>query len=245
MLANEGVEVLSLKGPTSERSNHPWFSTLVGWRGWTSALAGVLFAVWGYVDREEHFWYLDIPVKVLGVVVPLLVFVGLAGVYTKWRRQVGWLGETGFGLSLVGAAWGIYEGVLDGYFWYVRIASRGDYWQEGYVAPEGAEDAAVAAVVAEKGWLLMLLEPIWLSVLLAGLTIAGLAAVRTRELRDWGFLLLVMALFGWVHQFTDVNTIVEAHSVHIVFGVLFSLSWVVLGYALWSSRNAVRRQQEV
>ena len=234
-----------MKRPTSERRNHPWFSTLVGWSWWTSALAGVLFAVWGYVDRGEHFWYLDIPVKVLGVVVPLLIFVGLAGVYTKWRRQAGWLGETGFALSLVGAGRGIYVGVLLGYDWYFHIAPRGDYWQEGYVAPEGAEDAAVAAVVAEKGWLLMLLEPIWLSVLLAGLTIAGLAAVRTRGLRNWGFLLLIMALFGWVYQFTGVGTIVEARSVHIVFGVLFSLSWVVLGYALWSSRNTVRRQQEV
>ena len=242
VLANGGVEVLSLKRPTSERRKHPWFSTLVGWSGWASALAGVLFAVWGYVDREEKFWYLDIPVIVLGVVVPLLVFVGLTGVYTRWRGQAGWLGGTGFALSLVGAGQGIYAGVINSYTIYVQIASTGDYWQEGRTLPEGNNEAAA---VAQQGWLLMTLWSSWLGLLLAGLTIAGLAAVRTRGLRGWGLLLLIMALFGWVYQFTGVGTPVEAHSIHIVFGVLFSLSWVVLGYALWSSRNTLRRQQEV
>ena len=55
-------------------------------------------------------------------------------------------------------------------------------------------------------------------------------------------MLLVMALFGWVYQLTDDRTgIVDVRSVHVAFGVLFSLSWMALDYALWSSRNTVRR----
>jgi len=56
-----------------------------------------------------------------------------------------------------------------------------------------------------------------------------------------------MALFGWVYQLTDDKTgIVDVRSVHMAFGVLFSLSWVVLGYALWSSKTkASRTSKEV
>lgn len=242
MLANNGAEVLSLRKRTNERRNHPSLSTLIGWSGWASALGGVLFAVWGYLDGEEHYWYLDIPVSLLSVVVPLLIFVGLAGVYAKCRGQMGWLGKTGFALSLVGAGRGIYEGVVNARTWYVSITTRGGYWEEGYTASEEAE---VAATVAQKGWLLMQLDS-WLVLLLAGLTIAGLAAAQTRGLRAWGLLLLTVVLFGWAYKFTGAGTIIEARSVHVIFGVLFSLSWVVLGYALWSSRKRYAGQpQEV
>ena len=228
--------MLSLRRPTSERGKRTRLSTLIGWSGWASALAGVLFAAWGYIDSEVHFWYLDVPVKVLGVVVPLLFFVGLAGVYLKCRRQLGWLGGTGLALSLVGIGQGIYGGVMNAYVWYVEIAQSDDYWEEGYTT---SEEAVVEAVIAEKGWLLMMLSD-WLTLLFVGLTIAGLAAVRMRGLRVWGCLLLAMTLSGWVYRFTDAGAMVEARSVHVVFGVLFSISWVVLGYALWSSRNTVR-----
>jgi len=60
-------------------------------------------------------------------------------------------------------------------------------------------------------------------------------------------LLLTVALFGWIYQLTDDKTgIVDVRSVHVAFGVLFSLSWVVLGYALWSSKTkASRTSKEV
>src|SRR5215211_3416375 len=240
VLANNGAEVLSLRKRTNERRNHPTFSTLIGWSGWASALGGVLFAVWGYLDGKEHYWYLDIPVSLLGVVVPLLFFVGLAGVYAKCRGQMGWLGKTGFAFSLVGAELSIYDGVVNARTWYVSITTRADYWEEGYIFSEETAEAATQAAVAEKSWLLVMLQDHVL-ILLAGLTIATLATVRTRGLRDWGLLLLTIVLFGWGHRFTDAGTMVAVRVVHVGFGVLFSLSWVVLGYALWSSRNTVRR----
>jgi len=66
-----GMEVLSLRRHMSERSNYRLRSALLGWSGGAATLSGVLFLVWGYVDREGAPWYLDLVVLVLGIVVPL------------------------------------------------------------------------------------------------------------------------------------------------------------------------------
>ena len=50
--------------------------------------------------------------------------------------------------------------------------------------------------------------------------------------------LLALTLFGWVYQLTDDQVgIVEVRWLHVIFGILFALSWMLLGYALWSSKN--------
>src|SRR5215212_3444010 len=101
----------------SERRNHRANSALLGWSGWAAASAGVLFLVWGYVDREGAPWYLDLGVLVLGIVVPVLFLAGLVGIYTrvyvKDRTQAGWLSPTGFLISLAGAAGLLILGVMD------------------------------------------------------------------------------------------------------------------------------------
>src|SRR5215212_3004848 len=99
-----GMEEHSLRRLMGERSNHTQFSTLVGWSGWAAALSGVLFLVWGYVDREGASWYLDLATLVLAIVVPLLFLAGLAGIYLKLRGRAGWLGLIGSIISLAGAA---------------------------------------------------------------------------------------------------------------------------------------------
>ena len=76
--------------------------------------------------------------------------------------------------------------------------------------------------------------------LFVGLTIVGLATVRREALKRWGLLLLTMAFSGWVYQLTDDKTgIVDVRSVHMAFGILFALSWMALGCALWWSKNKV------
>lgn len=72
----------------------------------------------------------------------------------------------------------------------------------------------------------------WLPGLWIGLTLVGVAAIRTKALRGWSALPLVMGAFGWVFYVTESVSIVETRPVHDVFGVLFGLSWVTLGYAL-------------
>lgn len=76
----------------------------------------------------------------------------------------------------------------------------------------------------------------WLVGLFAGLTLLGIATIRTKALGAWRALPLAMGLFGWGYYFTDSNGLVDARSVHVVCGVLFSLGWVALGYVLWSGR---------
>ena len=71
------------------------------------------------------------------------------------------------------------------------------------------------------------------------MSIVGLATVRKGIWRDWSLLLLAMALSGWVYQLTDDRAgLADVRSVHVAFGLLFSLGWMLLGYALWhSARN--------
>jgi hypothetical protein len=44
--------------------------------------------------------------------------------------------------------------------------------------------------------------------------------------------LLAMGTFGWVYYATDSGSILEARSVHVGFGTLFSLGWIALGLVL-------------
>ena len=45
-------------------------------------------------------------------------------------------------------------------------------------------------------------------------------------------MVLATGVFGWVYNLTDSGAILEARSMHIGFGLLFSLGWVVLGVGL-------------
>src|SRR5215203_320137 len=179
-------------------------SALVRWGGLAALLAGVLFAAWGYIDRDVGPSYLIPVVVVLSYIVPLLFFLGLVGLQVRCWGRVGWLGEIGFVLSFVATGRGVAGRFVDVY-------------------------ACCYPYFVERGWPTLLLD--WLVWLLVGLTLVGLAAIRTKALRGYGALLLTMTLVGWIYFFTDSGDSLEAQVVHIVFGILFSLSWVALGCA--------------
>ncbi len=213
---------------TGGQRNLGQFSALLGWSGWAAALSGVSFLVLGYVDRAGAPWYLDLAVLVLGIVVPLLFLVGLVGTYIKCRTQAGWLSLVGFVVSFAGAGWAIIEAVMKAPNLYGRLGER------NYTPGLGQECGFCLLTKLS----LLLTSP--LTLLLVGLSIIGLTTLRQGILKDWGFLLLAMAIFGWVYQLTDDKTgIVDARSIHIAFGFLFGLSWMLLGYTLWSSKNEV------
>src|SRR5215218_8484679 len=218
----------------SERRNHRAFSTLLGWGGWAAASAGVLFLVWGYVDREGAPWYLDLAVLVLGIVVPVLFLVGLVGictrVYVKDRTQAGWLSYVGFLISLAGAAWWLTAGITNAPNLYRHLGERTG------AAPPGAPEEECGLCLLAKLSLLVNSPLTWL---LIGLSIVGFTtALRGEALWNWGLLLLTMALSGWVYQLTDdMSGIVDIRTIHVAFGILFSLSWMGLGCALWWSKN--------
>lgn len=233
MLDKIGMEVLvSLRRRISKRRNHRSFSALLGWSGWAAAWSGVLFLVWGYVDREGASWYLDLAVLVLSIVVPLLFLVGLAGiyarVYVKGRTQAGWLSLIGFAVSFAGAAGLLTTEVMNAPNLYRWLGER------TWAAPPGTQEECGLCLLP-KLYLLLTSPLTWLFV---GLSIVGLTSVRIEVLRNWGLLLLAMAFVGWVYQLTDDKTgIVDVRSIHVAFGILFSLSWMLLGYALWSSKK--------
>jgi uncharacterized membrane protein len=55
---------------------------------------------------------------------------------------------------------------------------------------------------------------------------------------------LATGVFGWVYYLTDSGAALEARSVHIGFGLLYSLGWVALGVGLMvaGTRRAQRPQ---
>jgi hypothetical protein len=74
--------------------------------------------------------------------------------------------------------------------------------------------------------------PSWLFFMFTGLTLMGVATVRSGWSRGTGALVLATGVFGWVYNLTDSGAILEARSVHVGFGLLFSVGWVVLGLGL-------------
>jgi hypothetical protein len=231
-LANLGWRAL-LERLMSEQSNHSVFSALLGWSGWAAALSGVLFVVWGYIDSDDSPWYLDLAVLVLGIIVPLLFLVGLAGIclmiYLKGRVRAGWLSSIGFLVGFAGAGWFVIKGVMEAPNLYRHLGER------AWATPPGAQEECGFCLLV-KLYLLVNSPLTWL---LVGVSMIGLSTVRRREvLRYWGLLLLTLAFSGWVYQLTDdMSGIVDVRSVHVAFGMLFSLSWMLLGYALWSSKT--------
>ncbi len=54
---------------------------------------------------------------------------------------------------------------------------------------------------------------------------------------------LTMGLFGWAYYLTDLSEgIIELRLGHVVFGITFSLSWMILGYALWPESGVIARR---
>jgi hypothetical protein len=188
--------------------------------------------MWGYLHREDTPSYLEPVVLVLSILVPLLFLVALAGIYTSCRRRTGLLAVIGFVVSFAGAG----SMVMSGFYGYEPLGER--IWPY-FEAQEGCGYCLLPKLAtvlsASLTWLIV------------GLSIVGLASFRKAAIRHWGFLLLAMAFFGWGFQFTeDEISPTYVRPIHVAFGILFGLSWMLLGYALWSSKtNRADQPKEV
>jgi hypothetical protein len=169
-------------------------------------LAGILFVVWGYIDKPHIPPFLEAADAVLSFIVPALFLVGVAGLSILCRSRGGVLGWTGLILALGGPAWGVADSIAD-------------------VDPLYAFFAKLRLPPHLIGWLLPML---------IGLTLVGIATVETRTLRSLGALPLATGVAGWIYYLTDSGSVFEARLVHVGFGLLFGLGWVALGGALWS-----------
>jgi hypothetical protein len=144
-------------------------------------------------------------------------------IYVMGKVHAKWLSLVGFSISFAGAAAWLAHGVAEAPELYRRLGERN----------------LSLDVVQECGFCLLqkltLLVTSPLTWLLVGLSIITFATIRSRTLRNWAFLLLALTVFGWVYQLTDDQIgIVVIRSIHVMFGTLFALSWMLLGYALWS-----------
>jgi hypothetical protein len=198
-----------------------------------AALSGVLFLTWGYLHAggdpyaygDPHQPYLDSAVVAMAVSVPALFFVGLTGLAGLLARDVGrvsllivLVAAVGFVLAFTGAAVGIVRGIEGGLGWYdAYIAGRQNTTAFGLLLPWWIE---------------------WTTLLFAGLTTMGLAALGDEGGGPSRALPLAMGASGWAYYLTDSGGSGGAYLAHTFFGVLFGLCWVGLGgVLLWRGRR--------
>ena len=177
---------------------------LLRWCGFAGLLGGVLFVVWGYIDRPNIPENLIAVIHLLAFVVPTLLLAAVVGICVLWGSRLRMLGWMGMALAVYAWGWSVVGSIVGG--------------------------EAVWAYVAQREWPHYL--PGWLFFMLTGLTLMGLAIVRSGCSRGTGAVVLATGVFGWVYNLTDSGAVLEARSVHIGFGLLFSMGWVVLGVVL-------------
>ena len=171
-----------------------------------SILNGVLFAAWGYIDEPDIPDVLVLVVDVFAFVVPALLLAVAVGLCVLWRDHLGKFGWLVIALAGYALAWSLVGACVGG--------------------------EAVWVYFAQRGWPHYLSS--WLLFMLIGLTLLGIAAVRSgpAQSRGPGALVLATGVFGWPYYVTDTGALLEARWAHVGFGLLFSLGWMAVGVGL-------------
>ncbi len=167
-------------------------------------LGGALFVAWGYIDTPGISGGLGLAVRVLSFVVPTLFLAAVVGLLALRGNEPAILGQMGMVLTMYAWGWSLVGAIVGG--------------------------EAVWAYFAQRGWPHYLTD--WLLFMLIGLMFVGIATARSGPLRG-GALVLATVVFGWVYYLTDSGAVLAIRSVHVGFGLAFSLGWVALG--IWLS----------
>jgi hypothetical protein len=176
--------------------------------GTAAVLAGLCYGAAGYFDRPGISGYTGALVSVLSVALPALFLGGLLGLHARLpdATQTDFASSAGF----VGFVFGCFGAVL---------GIAGVLGLGGTIAGAlGLERTAITFFY----WVL----------LLAGLTLMGLAASLRGGLRLWGAVVSISGALGWVSLLTDPafsGVLVPMRPVHVAFAAAFCLSWVVCG----------------
>jgi hypothetical protein len=194
-------------------------SRLIRWCGIAGVFGGVLWEAWGgaLLLVPGHLY------RVWGfvaLIVPLLFSVALGGLYTTLTGRWKVIGGTGLVLAVAG----------------LFVALCGSVWAK--VLPV-ADVTPVCVYFARRGLPQYMLG--WVSYLSTASVVVGLAVLRAKALGRWSVVPLVVGLIGGVFYVTDFGSTVGLLLANIVFGLLFGLSWVLLGYVLWSCRGMPAR----
>ena len=210
-LTNSRGIIRRMRRTTREPERDPTASPRLRRSGGVGAvLAGALFVAWGYLDQKNAPPYFYALAHVLSLIVPALFVVGLAALYSRCAKQTAWPGKAGIILGFIGSTLGALKALVN---------------------------ITMPSFHPHNVLLALTLPPlsVWTPLLFAGLLFAGLTLAVTRTSRSWGALLLVMGASGWIYYVTDSEAILQARPIHVEFGLLFSLGWVVLGLTLRSA----------
>ena len=184
--------------------------------GTAAVLAGLCYGAAGYFDRPGISGYTGALVSVLSVAFPALFLGGLLGLHARLpdATQTDFASSAGF----VGFVFGCFGTVLG-------IASA-----LGLGGPIAWELGLAGTATTFFWWVL----------LLAGLTLMGLAASLRGGLRLLGAVVSISGALGWVSLLTDPafsGVLVPMRPVHVAFAAAFCLSWVVWGALLMVPRE--------
>jgi hypothetical protein len=185
--------------------------------GTAAVLAGLCYGAAGYFDTPANSGYTGALVSVLSMALPALFLGGLLGLHARLpdATQKDFASSAG----IVGFVFGCFGAVL---------GIAGALGLEGPIA--SALRLPAGTVTPFFGWVL----------LLAGLTLMGLAASLTGGLRLLGTVVSISGALGWVSLLTDPafsGVLVPMRPVHVAFAAAFCLSWVVWGALLMVPRE--------
>jgi hypothetical protein len=185
-------------------------------------LGGTLLVTWGYLHGNIALSSSGpIVAAAMGFLVDTLLLVGLVGLCAWWwGGPKGLLGAAGFVVGFAGAALSVTHGI------HALISASGLAEPAPWYVYERAATGLPAKVFR------------WFPMLPIGMATVGIGSMRTGALGGWGLLPLVMGLFGGAYQLTDLGDVLRIGYAHVMFGVVYSLGWIVLGCLLWLKRSA-------
>jgi hypothetical protein len=181
--------------------------------GTAAVLAGLCYGAVGYFDTPGIAGYTGALVSMLSVAFPALFLGGLLGLHARLpdATQTDFASSVGF----VGFVFGCFGAVLRT-AWELGLGGTPIAWKLGL---EGTETTFF-----------------WWLLLLAGLTLMGLAASLRGGLRLLGAVVSISGALGWVSVLTDPafsgGVLVPMRPVHVAFAAAFCLSTVVWGAVL-------------
>ena len=184
-------------------------------------LGGTLLVTWGYLHGNIALSSSGpIVAAAMAFLVDTLLLVGLVGLCAWWwEGRASLLGAVGFVVGFAGAALGVTHGI------HALISASGMAEPDPWYVYVRAATGLPAKVFR------------WFPMLPIGMATVGIGSVRTGALGGWGLLPLAMGLFGGAYLLTDSGAVLGIGYAHVMFGVVYSLGWIVLGCLLWTKRT--------
>ena len=188
-------------------------------------LGGALFVTWGYLHGNIALSSLGPTVAAaMDFLINTLLLVGLGGLCTWWwEGRTDWLGAGGFVVGFAGAALSVTHSI------HALISESGTAelapWYVYVLATTGLPPKVFS----------------WFPTVPIGMAIVGIGSIRTEALGGWGFLPLVVGLSGEAYKLTDSGGVFRMGNAHLVIGVVYGLSWVLLGCLIWPKRSGPNR----